>query len=550
MTGQWGRPSGGRVRRQLRAHRTGWLLAAAIGLGVVLRLRLLSVPFERDEGEYAYAGQLILRGIALYDHAYTMKLPGVSTLYAGMMLLFGQTHTGIHFGLLLINALTSWLIFAVGKRLVGTFAGVTAAAFFAVTSTLPGVQGLWANAEHFVLPFALSGILSFWHWLGDRRERYLIASGVLLGCGVLMKQHAAAFLLFVGLCLSWELFIARTGHWTPAVKSLASFAAGAALPIGIMALIVFALDNFDSFLFWTTEYALGYGTGNTLEQGVTNLLRKGGPLWRQASAIGLLAAVGPLCLDWSPTRRFDSARLCLLALLSFLSVCPGLFFRPHYFILLLPAVALLAGASLARCHQLLCEYTRYGLLRILPGLLAIAIVGITILVNQEYLIHASPEQVLRRTYGINPFAEAVAIGEYLRENTREDEKIAVIGSEPQIYFYARRRSATSFIYTYPLMEDQPRAKAMQQQMAREIEAAAPPYLVYVNDASSWMMSKRSNRLIFNWLSSYLNRYQIVGWSEANLETPVVHWGEPESWPPRSPAWTAVYRRIGERPPRR
>ena len=105
---------------------------------------------------------------------------------------------------------------------------------------------------------------------------------------------------------------------------------------------------------------------------------------------------------------------------------------------------------------------------------------VTVLVNQDYLLHSSPNEVLRSTYGINPFSEAVEIGRWLNENTEEDEQIAVIGSEPQIYFYAKRRSATGYIYTYPLMEDQPKARDMQREMAAEIEAAAPRYLVYVH----------------------------------------------------------------------
>jgi len=41
---------------------TWWVLAVAIlGLVVTIRIRLLGIPLERDEGEYAYAGQLLLQ---------------------------------------------------------------------------------------------------------------------------------------------------------------------------------------------------------------------------------------------------------------------------------------------------------------------------------------------------------------------------------------------------------------------------------------------------------------------------------------------------------
>src|SRR6266852_3512326 len=78
------------------------VLLALLFAGLV-RARLLSVPFERDEGEYAYAGQLILQGIPPYRMVYNMKLPGTYAAYALIMALFGQTIGGIHLGLLLVN---------------------------------------------------------------------------------------------------------------------------------------------------------------------------------------------------------------------------------------------------------------------------------------------------------------------------------------------------------------------------------------------------------------------------------------------------------------
>ena len=55
----------------------GWCLLAVIVFGLVLaiRIRLLGIPLERDEGEYAYAGQLMLQGIPPYKLAYNMKFP-------------------------------------------------------------------------------------------------------------------------------------------------------------------------------------------------------------------------------------------------------------------------------------------------------------------------------------------------------------------------------------------------------------------------------------------------------------------------------------------
>src|SRR5450759_1239866 len=50
------------------------LLVAAVS---IIRWRFVEMPLERDEGEYAYFGHLILNGITPYKEAYNMKLPGI-----------------------------------------------------------------------------------------------------------------------------------------------------------------------------------------------------------------------------------------------------------------------------------------------------------------------------------------------------------------------------------------------------------------------------------------------------------------------------------------
>src|SRR5471032_661246 len=92
-----------------------WLELIFLGLSLLVavgvRARLLDFPLERDEGEYAYAGQLILQGIPPYQLASNMKLPGTYFAYALGMAIFGQTTTGIHLTLLAVNALTIVFVF-------------------------------------------------------------------------------------------------------------------------------------------------------------------------------------------------------------------------------------------------------------------------------------------------------------------------------------------------------------------------------------------------------------------------------------------------------
>src|SRR5881296_3567228 len=109
-----------------KALRLGWCVLAVIvfGLTVAIRIRLLGIPLERDEGEYAYAGQLLLQGIPPYKLAYNMKFPGIYAAYALVMLLFGQTAAGIHLGLLLVNVASIILVFFLGRKLLDLNGGL------------------------------------------------------------------------------------------------------------------------------------------------------------------------------------------------------------------------------------------------------------------------------------------------------------------------------------------------------------------------------------------------------------------------------------------
>ncbi len=122
---------------------------------IIFRMRLLDVPLERDEGEYAYMGQLILDGTPPYTEAYNMKFPGIYFIYAGILWLFGETHTAIHFCLLLVNVLSIILLYVFARSAYDDWIATASAAAFALLSMSYHVLGFWANAEHFVLPFVI-----------------------------------------------------------------------------------------------------------------------------------------------------------------------------------------------------------------------------------------------------------------------------------------------------------------------------------------------------------------------------------------------------------
>ena len=59
--------------------------------------------------------------------------------------------------------------------------------------------------------------------------------------------------------------------------------------------------------------------------------------------------------------------------------------------------------------------------------------------DRATLLVRSPAENARAVYGVNPLAEAIEIADEIARRAGPDDRIAVIGSEPQIYFYAPPR---------------------------------------------------------------------------------------------------------------
>jgi hypothetical protein len=131
--------------------------------------------------------------------------------------------------------------------------------------------------------------------------------------------------------------------------------------------------------------------------------------------------------------------------------------------------------------------------------------------HRDYFIESSPTKLSRKIYGDNPFPEAVKVAEYIETRSLETDKIAVLGSEPEIYFYSKRISATGYIYTYGLMEQQRYSLAMQKEMMAEIASSEPRFLIIVNVDKSWLMRAQSEKYIFGRLDDLIHRsYFLVG----------------------------------------
>jgi len=478
---------------------------------LITRVRLLGIPLERDEGEYAYLGQLLLQGVPPYKLAYSMKLPGACAVYALLMAIFGETTRGIHLGFLIINFASVVLIFFIAKRLSGTVGGIISAVSYSLLSISQSVLGVQAHATHFVVFMALCGSILLLKAVENENKRLIFLSGLFFGLAFLMKQQGVFFIPVGIFYLSWVYLRKKPVLALTLASNLGIYIAGAGLPFLATGLALYRAGVFDKFWFWVFQYAPTYSSGvpaylafKIFKDELISVIYPFQPVW-------YIAGAGFLCLFFDPKARKNLIFIIALLVASFLAICPGLIFRQHYFVILLPVISILAGICVNWATEFVRNRKFPAIFHFLPVVIFTSLLAWSVFQQKDYFFKATPKEVSRETYGINPFIESLEIAKYLKAESSSDDTIAVLGSEPQIYFYSHRRSATGYIYAYPLMESQRYALNMQEEMAAEIESKKPRYLVFVNVSTSWLRRSGSESFIFRWANDYINkRYDKVG----------------------------------------
>lgn len=502
-----------------------WLgVVLVLALTSLIRFRFLQIPLERDEGEFAYVGQLILKGVPPYSNACNMKFPGAYYLYAGVMGVFGQTVAGIHLGLWLANTVAVILVYRLGRRFLDGPSSAVACAVFALMSLSPTMQGTSAHATQFLLPFVLGGLLLLLDRKGRTSTAKLLAAGALFSLAIIVKQHAVLFAVFAVLVVLMGWSRPEGGGLGSRIREALLLCGGLAAPLLAMGLALAWAGLFPKFWFWTVTYARQYVAILTLRQGLATFILAAPRAmdfwgWVLAGAIGggvALMADGAL----------ERSRVILLAffVFSFLSICPGFYFRPHYFVTLLPALALLVGCASQSLSSLLERHVsfRHG------GLAAFgAVVVLPLHLLGAVFFGADNFLLSRATYTEGCFPEMMAIGKQLRARMAPGDKLGILGSEPELYFYANCRAATDYLYTYPLMEPQPLAAWMNDDFCAQLDSAKPRFVVVVQNNNSWLAGPKSDRRLFPRLEKWLEgRYRIIGTVESapGALSYEEHWG--------------------------
>ena len=472
----------------------GWTIVLVIY--IVIRINMVEIPLDRDEGIFGYSGQVILDGGLPYEDVFEHKPPIVFYINALALLFFPPTPFGIHCFLHIYNFLTLIALYlSASVYTKSRMTGFWVAVVYAVFSSTPTIQGFTASTEMFLLlPIALS--LLFAVMANEyKQSNYLVLSGFCAALAFFTKQSAAPMILFVLMFMAFTRINLVPNKQMAAkvvMLDLIKWSAGFMVITLSIGAYFYYHKIFGEFYYWSFThnflYSKNYSIFSTLPSiydAVIELIKTNLPL------ILVLLTGNLLALFKNDSKSYFAL---VFLFFSLLSTVPGAGYR-HYFAQVAPALAIAGGFGFSYLVKLIGKKA----FRVAASVFfALAVIGTPIAVHSGYYITKSPDQISRDYFGYNPFPESNDIAEFLSQRTTKGETVFILGSETQIFLLSQRPSATSFAIIYPLMASFPRYMEFQKKAWQEVMANKPKYIITIplhtsllwdGKADLWIMKK-------------------------------------------------------------
>ncbi len=443
------------------------LVLAAIP--VLLYLPFSGTPFERDEGVYATIAQGILRGDMPYRDLFDNKPPLVFVWYAISFSLFGESVYAPRIVAAACLGVTAVLLYHQARIALPQGAAYAAAILFAISTGLPWVA-LHANTEAYMLLPLVGSLLAFTHGMKEEKLKWFFVAGLLVGLAMMTKQVAMWNLLALALvALIWHRRTAENS-WQAIAPTFWMFT-GALISLSIVALPFALTGSLDDFLYANLSYNWVYVNFLSWAQRFANLGY--GMLFFSAIAAPFIAgSIAGLVVIWRRRAAVTDYVLILWAVASAIGVASGGRFFPHYFLQLMPSLAVLTGVVI---YDRFVNGNQHVLSR--PAWM-MALFFIVVSVGTTAVLYISPleaeQRVSERVYQQKEWERTSEnLGNYIQARSNPDDTIFNYGRESQLYFYADRAPAVPYFYDWVLEYDE---NALAEIIAG-LDEARPVYIV-------------------------------------------------------------------------
>jgi 4-amino-4-deoxy-L-arabinose transferase-like glycosyltransferase len=447
-----GRPPGRWPARRTVAIGAGVVLAATL----LVRLPLLRLPLDPDEGGYAYIAQRWADGARLYSPQAWVDRP------QGLMVLFRAVGTvsysalAIRAAAVLVACVLALAVAAIAWAVVArTARGPVAAAVAAGTAVVLGagslVEGYQLNGELAASAVGCAGLAVGWWWrVGRLRTGWLLAAGALCGAALLMKQSAVDALVVL------VVLVATARRWRPALLAVA----GMVVAVGA-AVVHAAITGWSDWWYAVVQFQRAVAASQPLGgrwDGVRHVA------WHVAPELAGAAVVAVVALVL--LRRRDVAgsawwALLVWPLVALVAIVSGPYAHPHYWVQGVAPLAVLVGAAVA----------------LVPRRVGIALTAVALALPLVLLAVLSVRSPERRTATVVTDHRLLVndqVSAWLRAHSSPDDRVYAFVASADMYLLADRLTG----YPYLWQANVEHIPGARDRLAQYLSGAqAPRYVV-------------------------------------------------------------------------
>ena len=426
-------------------HRFALQCLAVAALAALLRLPFLG-SIGPDEGGYAYAAWQWASGRGLYRSVWIDRPQGLLLAYRGLIGIALEPWA-IRLGALVAAVAIALLLVAVGTELISRRAGVLAGLLFAAVGVGPRIEGFTFNGELAAAAPATAAVAVALRARKAASPLLYLVAGVLAGSALLMKQSG-----FDGLAVAGALALTAPCRRR---ASTGCVVAGALVPVAASAVAGWRDDwpAYWSGVVWSHAVAV------PVDRRLRHLGATASAPLRDLLVLAVVAALGLVV-----ARRLPLARLVLpvWVVAAVVAVNLGGLYWPHYYVQLVPPLALAAAAALVRLPPV-------------PTWLVAAAVAAPALYFVAHVSLASPTRRAHLVRYALAFENDRRIGRYVRAHSSRDDRIYALISRADVYFLARRRAAFRYLWVHPLRE----TRSARDALVSTLSSPGRPRLVVV-----------------------------------------------------------------------
>ena len=413
------------------------------------------------------------RSNTLYRGAWVDRPQGLMLIYRGISDLGLGSTEGLRAAAAAVAAMTLLATMLLALRLGGRITALSAALLVATAGSSPFIESFTLSGELLSSVPALLSLLAFCAYLRSGRAPWLVLAGLLTGCALMIRQSA-----FDAGLAAIALLVLEQGRraWWPVSLLLA----GAAVPIAYCAASAAQVGE------WWYAVVAYRGDGDSIFTGSPihrwHLLTASLPA--AGKALAPLAALA--VLGWWRAPRL--LRVWLGA--AVVGVIAGGNFHAHYYLQLVPPLAVLGGVAVAA----LVEQRR----EIAWG--ACAATAAAALAFAAPLWFASGVAQAEAIWPRDPHLQSdKAVSAYVKLHTRPHEQIFVVWAAADVYYLSDRPPAFPYLWKRNVQAIPGALPAAEKMLAQRkpalVVAAQSPTAIDPSSLTAMRILRREYRMV-------------------------------------------------------